>query len=144
MGADAQQWFYRARRRADWRAFLASFRGDERRLYPLDEVDQSRVIATETFERIAVPLSRIKGTIGRSADFDIDFLPLTTTYMSRWVSVCTGMLSDPLLLPPVDLIQVGNLYYVDDGHHRVSVASILDHLAIDANVIAWQLADPQA
>ena len=37
-------------------------------------------------------------------------------------------------LPPVDLIKVGEIYFVRDGHHRVSVAWALGHTDIDAYV----------
>ena len=37
-------------------------------------------------------------------------------------------------LPPVDLVQVRDLYLVQDGHHRISVARALGHSAIEARV----------
>jgi hypothetical protein len=42
-------------------------------------------------------------------------------------------------LPPVDLIQVGDAYFVRDGHHRISVARALGQQDIEAKVIVWQV-----
>ncbi len=43
-----------------------------------------------------------------------------------------------MALPPVDLIQLGDTYFVRDGHHRISVARALGYAYIDANVTVWQ------
>ena len=40
-------------------------------------------------------------------------------------------------LPPVELIKVGEEYYVRDGHHRVSVAHAFGECYIDAVVFEW-------
>ena len=45
-------------------------------------------------------------------------------------------------LPPVALIQVGDHYFVRDGHHRISVARALGQLAIEATVEVWQVDRP--
>ena len=42
-------------------------------------------------------------------------------------------------MPPVALIQVGDCYFVRDGHHRISVAKALGQKAIDATVEIWQV-----
>jgi hypothetical protein len=43
-------------------------------------------------------------------------------------------------LPPVHLIQVGDVYFVRDGHHRISVAKALGQTQIEANVTVWNVA----
>jgi hypothetical protein len=43
-------------------------------------------------------------------------------------------------LPPVELIQVGDLYFVRDGHHRISVAQAMGQESIEAEVTVWQVA----
>ena len=48
------------------------------------------------------------------------------------------------MLPPVALIQVGHLYFVRDGHHRISVARALGQETIDAEVTVWDVACPPA
>jgi hypothetical protein len=51
----------------------------------------------------------------------------------------THLAGDPL--PPVELIQVGSVYFVRDGHHRISVARAMGQQEIEAVVTVWQTAD---
>lgn len=44
-------------------------------------------------------------------------------------------------MPAVELIKVGDVYVVRDGHHRISVARALGEGFVDAHVTAWELAD---
>jgi len=45
-------------------------------------------------------------------------------------------------LPPVELIQIGDLYFVRDGHHRISVARGMGQEHIDAEVTVWEMGGP--
>ena len=47
-------------------------------------------------------------------------------------------------LPPVELIQVGDDYYVQDGHHRVSAARALGYGYVDAIVVVWEIEAEEA
>lgn len=85
-----------------------------------------------------VPINRIKGSEGRSSDFDCDFNPIHTRTRDRWISVAFAH-SSGLILPPVELIQVGEEYFVRDGHHRISVARAFGEKYIDAKVIVMKL-----
>ncbi len=78
---------------------------------------------------------------GRCDDFDVGFHPLKEHTEERWVSVARAQLRG-LGLPPVELIQVGDAYFVCDGHHRISVAAALGQQEIDAVVTVWQVAAP--
>jgi hypothetical protein len=80
-----------------------------------------------------VSIKKITGSESRSADFDADFLPLHERTRDRWISIAKARLSGRGL-PPVELVQVGDAYYVRDGHHRISVARALGEEAIDAQV----------
>jgi len=80
-----------------------------------------------------VPLDQIRGTEGRSNDFDDRFHPLTDRTRQRWMSVARAN-EQGLSLPPVDLIQVGDVYFVRDGHHRISVARAFGQTTITARV----------
>jgi hypothetical protein len=86
-----------------------------------------------------VSINKITGSEGRSADFDADFLPLHERTRDRWISIAKARLSGRGL-PPVELVQVGDAYYVRDGHHRISVARALGEEAIDAEVTVLRLA----
>lgn len=80
-----------------------------------------------------VPLTQIKGSEGRSRDFDVNFRPLYAHQQEQWVNVATAWLAGQPL-PPVQLLQVGNIYLVRDGHHRISVARSLGQQEIEAEV----------
>ncbi len=88
-----------------------------------------------------VPISSIIGTEGKTGDFDMGFHPLKEESRERWVSMAMAYLSC-LPLPPVQLIQVGDAYFVRDGHHRISVSHAFGQTSIDAEVICWQATPP--
>ncbi len=81
-----------------------------------------------------VALDNIRGTEGRLNDFDSRFNPLTDRTRRRWINVAKAN-EGGTDLPPVELIQVGDVYFVRDGHHRVSVARAYGKTTIAARVI---------
>lgn len=83
---------------------------------------------------VSVPIERIRGSEGRTEDFDDTFYPLHDRMRSRWLSVASVRLAGEGL-PPVELIHTGGIYFVRDGHHRISVAKALGEAYIDAEVI---------
>ena len=70
-----------------------------------------------------VPINKIVGSEGRYQDFDNHFLPRTNLLKSRWARVDEAHLND-IVLPPIQLYEIGGLYFVRDGNHRVSVAKM--------------------
>jgi hypothetical protein len=83
-----------------------------------------------------VPIRQILGSEGRTGEFDSTFRPLRSHVGPRWQRVAAAWLAgEPM--PPVELIQVGEVYYVRDGHHRVSVARALKLSHIEAVVTVW-------
>ncbi len=88
-----------------------------------------------------VPIHSILGSEGRSADFDMDFHPVSEAARERWVNMAIAYLSH-LPLPPIQLIQVGEAYFVRDGHHRISVARAFGQVAMDAEIITWKASPP--
>jgi hypothetical protein len=83
-----------------------------------------------------VALSDIRGTEGRQNDFDNHFNPLTERTRFRWQSIARAF-EEGQDLPPVELIQVGEMYFVRDGNHRVSVARAYGWETIRARVTVW-------
>jgi len=83
-----------------------------------------------------VALDNIRGTEGRQNDFDDRFNPLTDRNRQRWQSIAKAY-EEGTYLPPIELIQVGKVYFVRDGHHRVSVARALGLSRITANITVW-------
>jgi hypothetical protein len=88
-----------------------------------------------------VPISSIIGSEGRTADFDMDFRPMSEAVRERWVNMAIVYLSR-LPLPPIQLIQVGDAYFVRDGHHRISVSRAFGQAVMDAEVITWKAQPP--
>jgi len=86
-----------------------------------------------------VPITKIRGSEGRSEDFDQEFRPLKTHNQGRWLSVAAAR-QRGVALPPVELIQVGEIYFVRDGHHRISVAKAFGQEEIEADVTVWEIA----
>lgn len=136
-GLDAQTDFLRARRRAALGAMVARLRGepsDVRLVLPYEEVVAALGFVSErSAGHAVVPLDAIVGTVDRGRDFDRSFRPTTDRVRSRWEHIATAMRRGEAM-PPVDLVRVGQLYFVRDGHHRVSVARALGHTDIDAMV----------
>lgn len=80
-----------------------------------------------------VPLDQIVGSVGRYRDFDDAFLPRQDTTSSRWRKINRAFYDD-VSLPPVHLYKVGDVYFVLDGNHRISVAKEHGVKFIDADV----------
>ena len=85
----------------------------------------------------SVPLDRIVGTMRHPSQNTADFLPLPklrgTNWRGRWQRI-TRAIDRLETLPPVDLVQVGDEYYVVDGHNRAAAARQAGGLEIDADV----------
>jgi hypothetical protein len=88
-----------------------------------------------------VPIRSIIGSEGRASDFDMDFHPVSDSARERWINVALAYLSNQPLAP-VQLIRVGDAYFVRDGHHRISVGRAFGQIAIDAEVITWRTSAP--
>ena len=134
---DAQTDFLRARRRAALGAMVARLRGepdDVRHILPYEEVVAALGYVSEhAAGQHVVPLDAIVGTVDRGRDFDRSFRPTTGRVRSRWEHIAAAMRRGEAM-PPVDLVRIGQIYFVRDGHHRISVARALGRTDIDAYV----------
>ncbi|HEU4745757.1 MAG TPA: ParB/RepB/Spo0J family partition protein [Anaerolineales bacterium] len=81
-----------------------------------------------------VPVQGIIGTISRQNDFDHQFRPLNTYLRERWVNAYISL--DREGWSPILVHKVGESYYLEDGHHRVSIAQVLGLTFIPAKV--WE------
>lgn len=77
-------------------------------------------------------LSRVVGSVGRSHDYTPTFLPRQSGDEARWVRVRLAAENEGL--PPIEVYQLGENYFVLDGHHRVSVSKRLGATSIEAYV----------
>jgi len=82
-----------------------------------------------------VPINLIVGSEGRYRDFNKYFLPKADHLRNRWERVDEAHLKD-IILPSILLYEIGGVYFVRDGNHRVSVAKTKGVEFIDAEVIS--------
>lgn len=131
-----------ARVQAWWDRLLSALTGRSRSLLHLDTVRATCTIRRSHYAGMrSVPICQIRGSEGRCDDFDADFRPLQSHSRGRWVSVAVAQLKG-VTLPAVDLIQIGDVYFVRDGHHRISVGRAMGQEIIDAEVTVWEVAGP--
>ena len=135
---DAKIAFDRERRRRALSRLASRMRfeaDDVSHMLPFEEV----VAALGASGRVArgeqvIPLDAIVGTVDRRADeFDRSFRPAPST-RGRWERIAEARKRGEAM-PPIDVFQIGDLYFVQDGHHRVSVARAMGDKDINANVV---------
>jgi len=132
----AREDFDAARYRAFRGAVRAALTRRPRRLISLDRVLEAAGWEGQADRGIQeIPLDRVVGSAGpaKARDFDPAFLPVSRRLRDRWARVYTAMVEGGEV-PPIDVYQVGENYYVIDGHHRVSVARSLGRDSIAARV----------
>jgi hypothetical protein len=139
--ADAQDDFSRARRAqllADLGRRLRREPDDVALILPFDEVVDALGIVGETELGLqTIKLDSIVGTVDRTRDFDRRFRPTTTRVRGRWQRIAAAQRRGESF-PPISVYRVGDLHFVRDGHHRVSVAKSLGRADIDAHVTEVQ------
>jgi hypothetical protein len=134
--------YLQARWRAERGRIWSTLAGRSRRLYALAEVGADCAVPAGRRAKVrCVPLRQVRGSEGREGDFDRDFYPLQDHSKGRWMRVAAAHQGGKTL-PPVELIQIGDVYFVRDGHHRISVARAMGQLDIDAEVAVWQVTGP--
>ena len=128
--------FTRARRRARLRAVVARIRREHasNRLRSFDDV-RRELVANNRLHRgtRVVKVDQIVGSVGRWRDFDRSFLPARASVGQRWKRIDRAFHRTEDL-PPVELYEIGESYFVVDGHHRVSVARYHDVPTVEATV----------
>lgn len=128
------QRFERAASHAFWQEIFARLRGQDSNLQSFEEV---RVALNAWSEQEVglrdIPMARIVGSVGRHKDFTHTFLPKPAVSRDRWSRIFVNMMGEAGL-PPIEVYQLGDYYYVRDGNHRVSVARALGFDSIQAYV----------
>jgi hypothetical protein len=126
--------FARARSKSFLRELWALLRGKRNTLLSYDEVKERLRIGGPIHRGVrTVEVAKIVGSVNRYRDFDQAFLPARNSLADRWQRVDRAFYED-VSLPPVVLYKVGDIYFVVDGHHRVSVAREQGQEFIEAEV----------
>ena len=136
--------FNRARRKAFFAQLGALLSRSSNVLLSLEEVrSRLNIRGQRHLGNRAVRLDQIVGSEGRYADFDRQFAPLHEATKFRWMSVDRAH-HQAVALPAVELYKVSDIYFVKDGHHRISVARMQGQTYIDAIVTELQVDVPIA
>jgi hypothetical protein len=124
-GSEAHGKFDSAKRQAVVESLVALLRGKSDDLLSFDDV-QRKLGLHLTRERglQQVSLDQIVGSAGKYRDFTRSFWPKNDRLRERWKWIYVAA-HEFRGLPPVELYQVGEVYFVKDGNHRVSVARAL-------------------
>ncbi len=140
--AEVRQDFDRARHRAFLDDVRAIITRRSRNLIPYHEVRQRVSPDGESYRGLqTVQLSQIVGSMDRFQDFNRAFFPRQRFTAGRWQNVDRAYYQD-IYLPPIQLYKVGDVYFVKDGNHRVSVARERGQEYIDAEVIEGHIRAP--
>lgn len=134
--------FHAARSQAALRDILARLTRKSDDLLAYEEVARRLHLAARSDRGVqSIPIAAIVGSVGRASDFTRAFLPRRADDAARWARVHQAF-ADPhnSTMPPIEVYQVGQVYFVLDGNHRVSVARRAGMTYIDAHVI--EIASP--
>ncbi|HNM36742.1 MAG TPA: hypothetical protein PKI33_06760, partial [Anaerolineales bacterium] len=130
--------FRSARQRASIQEVIARVMGRSNQLLSYDDVAKKLRLQSRTERGLKnIPLDAIVGSVGRYTDFTRTFLPLQDSDRERWASVKAAMVTGAGL-PPIEVYQVGDVYFVLDGNHRVSIARQEGLKSIEAYVTEFR------
>jgi hypothetical protein len=130
--------FSSARQKAFIEEWLGFFTGRPTDLLSFEEIKHNLRLQDSSYKGLQeIELDKIVGSIGRYRDFTRTFLPKNDQTAERWRRV-DAVASDMQGYPPIDVYQVGDVYFVRDGNHRVSVARMHDAKTIEAYVTEYK------
>jgi hypothetical protein len=134
--------FTHLRRRAFFQRVLGFFtRHAPGGLLSFDEVRDKLQIRGQHYSGLqTIPLEQIVGTVGRYREFNRAFLPTREHIRARWKRVYQAAHEQGF--PPIEVYRVGEVYFVRDGHHRVSVLKELGATTVEAYVTEFETPVP--
>ena len=134
---DAVREFERLRQKATLSRYWSRLMRTESSLIPFDKIEAYLPQQRVYLGLREVDLDHIVGSLNRHHAFNRKFYPLSDDLQERWVNI--RILANTTGFPPIVLRQVGNLFFVEDGHHRTSVARQLGAKTIEAEVWDYQV-----
>lgn len=126
----------------DWARFKSFFNAvfsylkkEKNELLSFEKVKQAVRPVHQVYRGLkSIPVGHIRGSEGRYRDFDKEFLPKQENIRPRWQNIDKAHYRNEEL-PPIQVYQIGDVYFVKDGNHRVSVAKEKGQKYIDAEII---------
>lgn len=138
----AQADYEAALRKSFWRSLFSLVTQSDNRLLSFDDVMKTLPIMGQHYAGLKqIEIDKVVGSVGRYRDFDRAFLPTQKATQGRWINIDEAALKD-IVLPPIEVYKVGEVYFVRDGNHRVSVARSQGAKYIDAVVIEVDIPVP--
>ena len=135
--ADVEDDFLRVRRRQVLARLAHRLRrepDDVNLILPFDEVVAALGMRGERSLGLrTIPLDTIVGTVDSRRDFDRRFRPTSSRVRERWERLALAQRRGESM-PPIDVYRIGDMHFVQDGHHRVSIAMATGQTTIDAYV----------
>ena len=136
--SQSQEDFAKARNKALFNELQHFLNPEETQLLSLDDVKKMLKPTGEVYRGMqTIPVELIVGSEGRYHDFDNHFFPKNLHLKQRWENIHRAHIED-IILPPINLYELGGLYFVRDGNHRVSVAKSQGITDLDAEVVSLQ------
>ena len=116
--------FQQAHHQASLQQIVARLTGKSVELLSYDDVLRQLKLTGRAARGVqTISLASIVGTVGRCTDFTRSFLPRKGSDEQRWANLKAFIEQNSFdALPPIDVYQIGSAYFVQDGHHRVSIA----------------------
>lgn len=129
----ATRHFQDARRQAWLAEVAARLKGQDGKLLSFEAIRSELPVQTPIYQGIQIiPLVKIVGSLGRYHEFTRSFLPLSDSLRERWVNI--ESLAFTRGWPPIDVYEIGGVYFIKDGNHRAAVARQLGNDTIEAHV----------
>lgn len=126
--------FQSLRARAQRESFLAKLMGRETLLQTFPDSLAGRNPNRRLLPVQDILIDKVVGSLNRRDDFDYKFRPLKNMARDRWVN--THITLDGQGWEPIIVHKIGSEYFVEDGHHRLSVANEVGMKFIQAKV--WE------
>ena len=109
--------------------------GRQRMLLPLGEAVRAAGMDGQVDRGVQeIPIAQIRGSENRTRDFDASFHPLKQHLRERWIRLYS-LIQLGQEMPPIAVYRVGEVFFVRDGHHRVSIARRLHWETIRAHMV---------
>ncbi|MCD5418958.1 chromosome partitioning protein ParB [Rhodococcus pyridinivorans] len=135
--SDAGDDFARQRRRAEYARLIAWLRrepADVNTVLPFDDVVAALGrLGERRLGLQIIEVASIVGSVDRADDFDRRFRPTSARLRARWERIAAARRRGEAM-PPISVYRVGPMHFVQDGHHRVSIAYAQGDRTIDAYV----------
>lgn len=126
--------FQGVRAKAFWAELSHLVRGKSAELLSFEDIRTRLRLKAESYRGLQdIELNKIVGSVGRYNDFTRDFLPRTNEMRERWSRVYAQVNSQQGV-PPIEVYKVGDVYFVRDGNHRVSISKQNGDKTIQAHV----------